>query len=96
MKQKFNEQQINRLLQTVGPKTHFEDFAEDGHLLEYLNEFLFERYTNEEPFRLEMFEILQRHTKVPIPEIEEYYLKFLSSTLNFFLESTAKWKTIEP
>lgn len=95
MKQKFNEKQIERLLQTVGPKTHFEDFAEDGHLLEYLNEFLLDRYTEDIPFRMEMFEILQRHTKVPIPEIEEYYLKFLSSTLNYFLESTAKWRITE-
>jgi hypothetical protein len=95
MKQKFNDKQIERLLRDVGPKTHFEDFAEEGHLMEYLNEFLKDRYTNDMPFRMEMFELFLKHSKEPIPEVEEYYLRFLSYTINYFMEHTAKWRTQE-
>lgn len=92
MKQVFSEKQINRLLETVGPKTHFEDLAEEGHLLEYLNQFLDERYKTDIPFRIEMFKLLMKYTKVPVPEIELYYLKHLQNTLTLFLDRTAKWR----
>jgi hypothetical protein len=92
MKQVFSDKQIDRLLQTVGPVTHFEDLAEEGHLLEYLNEFLKERYNIDVPFRVEMFNLLLKYSKVPVPEIEEYYLKHLQTALKLFLERTAKWR----
>jgi hypothetical protein len=88
LKQKFSQNRIDSLLKEVGPVTHFEELAQDGHLLEYLNEFVQQRYQSDNRFRGDMFKLLYRYSQTPVEELDLYYLNHLSRTLEKFSLST--------
>ena len=75
---------LKRVLEKVRPKTFFEDLAEYGYLMQYIGEFLNDKWEEDEGFRIKIFNILIEHSKYPVNEVNEYYLWHLSNVLKQF------------
>jgi len=84
----MKKEKLDRILQKVGPKTVKEDLAEYGYLLEWVNEFMKERYETDKDFKMEIYTILYNHSKRVEPELDIYFLEHLSYNLNNFLGKT--------
>lgn len=84
----MSDSKLERILQQVKPKTFFEDLAEFGYLSKYLHEFMKEKYENDMAFRLRMFDIMYKHSKYPVQELNYYYLQHLENVMSQFLNKT--------
>ncbi len=82
------DSKLERILQEVKPKTFFEDLAEFGYLMQYLHEFMKEKYDTDLDFRLRMYNIMYKHSKYPVQELNYYYLEHLNNVMNQFLKKT--------
>lgn len=79
---------LERILQEVKPKTFFEDLAEFGYLVKYLHEFMKEKYETDKDFRLRMYNIMYKHSKYPVQEMNLYYLEHLENVMSQFIKKT--------
>lgn len=77
---------LKRVLDKVRPKTFFEDLAEYGYLMQYIGEFLKEKWDEDPDFRIKIIKILLKHSKYPSNEVNEYFLWHLSNVLKQFHE----------
>jgi len=78
------EKRLERMREKVRPKSYFEELAEGGFLMDYINEFLKEKFETDEEFRDEMLWILFKYSNTVVPEIELMYLQFLNMIMNNF------------
>ena len=77
---------LKRILDKVSPKTFFEDLAEEGYLMQYIREFLNDKWEEDKDFRIKIFNILQSYSKYPVNDVNEYYLWHLNEALTQFNE----------
>jgi hypothetical protein len=82
---------VFRVQKKVAPKTFFEQLAEDGTLLDYLEKYMKDRFDNDEEFRASIFSMIEKYSIEVVPELEKYYLETLCSKLSFFEEYTKEW-----
>jgi hypothetical protein len=80
------DQRLERILEKVKPKTFFEDLAEYGYLMQYLREFMWEKFENDDEFRTRMFKIMYEHSKYPVQELNYYYLFHFNNVLEQFFK----------
>lgn len=75
---------LKRILEKVRPKTFFEELAEYGYLMQYVNEHMKDDFDNDNNFRLKIYDILFRYSKYPDTELNIYYLQHLNNSMNQF------------
>lgn len=80
----------------IKPKTFYDQLAEEGILREYLLSYFREKYSNDTEFQEEMYEILYKHSKKEVPELEVYLLEQVVESLAYFLEYTKPWRNQKP
>lgn len=80
----------------VKPRTYYQEIGEYGYLEEYLLEFQQKRMREDEKFRMEMYDLLQKFSEKPIVDIDSYYLEHLCRRMEYFLEYTKPWRTQKP
>lgn len=77
---------LQRILEKVSPKTFFEDLAEYGYLMQYVNEFMPDEFENDSNFKMKVFGVLYKHSKYPDQGLNHYYLWHLNHSMNQFFE----------
>jgi len=84
----MKKEKLDRILEKVGPKTVKEDLAEFGYLLEWVNQFMKERFETDSEFKMEIYTILYKHSKRIEPELDIYFLEHLLFNIDHFLRKT--------
>ncbi|MDC1068912.1 hypothetical protein OAQ99_07115 [Candidatus Kapabacteria bacterium] len=75
---------LKRILEKVRAKTFFEDLAEYGYLMQYVNQFMKKEFDTDEKFKLKVFKILYQYSKYPDNELAVYYLSHLNEVMKSF------------
>ncbi len=83
---------LKRILEKVRPKTFFEDLAEYGYLMQYVDEFMKEKWDNEESFQIKILNILYEYSKYPSQELNLYYLWHFNHAMEIFSEEVKEVK----
>ncbi|MBM2815087.1 MAG: hypothetical protein HW421_1849 [Ignavibacteria bacterium] len=83
---------IKKILDRWRPVTYYEELAETGLLENYISEHLREKFESDDDFRNEILYLLMKHSKEPLPVVEELYLDKLCQSLSYFLEYTEQWR----
>ena len=75
---------LKRVLEKVRPKTFFEDLAEYGYLMQYIEEFMKDKWDNDNGFQIKILNILYEYAKYPTQELNHYYLWHFNHAMEIF------------
>ncbi|MGB9702781.1 MAG: hypothetical protein ACPL1A_08675 [Candidatus Kapaibacteriota bacterium] len=84
---KFNRFSKNR----IQPRGYYAELAEMDALLAYVNEYMGERFNNDEDFKDEIFKIIYENSKHIQPQLEVFLLERLIHSLSYFNEMMSEW-----
>jgi hypothetical protein len=84
---KFNRFQKNR----IQPKSFYAELAEMDALLDYVNEYMGDRFNNDNDFKDEIFQIIFENSKHIEPQLEVFLLERLIQSLSYFNEMMSEW-----
>lgn len=77
------------------PRRFYEELAEEGLLYAFLQEHCAQLFREDERFRHDMYDILLRCSREPLPELERELLVELCAALSYFLEYTRPWREVK-
>lgn len=77
---------LKKVLEKVRAKTFFEDLAEYGYLMQYVNQFMKKEFDEDEKFKLKIFKILYQYSKYPDNDLALYYLSHLQEAIHVFTD----------
>jgi hypothetical protein len=76
---------------TILPKTYFDELAEEGVLVEFLENYMPQQFAEDELFRERIFTIALQHKPESEDLIAERIIVDIRNALTYFLEYTNEW-----
>jgi len=81
---------------TLLPKTYFDELAEEGVLVEFMENYMPQQFAEDELFRERIFTIALQHNAESEDMIAERIIVDIRNALSYFLEYTQEWTNLKP
>lgn len=88
------EKNINspkNLKKRLSVNSYYRELAEMDLLLDYIQTYLPEKFSTDQNFRKEIFEIIYDNASKITPELEVFLLEKLTQSLSYFNEMISEW-----
>lgn len=78
---------------TLLPKTYFEELAEEGLLIDFMENYMPQQFADDELFRERVFSLALQHNSNAEDAIADRIIIDISNALSYFLEYTKEWRS---
>lgn len=75
------------------PKTYFEELAEDGLLIDFMESYMPQQFADDELFRERVFSLALQYNSNAEDAIAERIILDINNALSYFLEYTKEWRS---